>query len=79
MPDQFRLTMAQMNPTVGDLVGNADKAFAAWQMGVDAGSDMVVCPEMFLIGYHAIRKILPLYSKSFVFLEPSLLLLQKVK
>ena len=53
MPDQFRLTMAQMNPTVGDLVGNADKAFAAWQMGVDAGSDMVVCPEMFLIGYQA--------------------------
>jgi len=51
MTDTFRLTMAQLDPTVGDIEGNARKAIAAWQAGRDAGADMVVLPEMFLIGY----------------------------
>ncbi|OWY03022.1 NAD+ synthase [Thioclava sp. IC9] len=51
MADRFRLTMAQLNPTVGALEANADKAFAAWQEGKRAGADMVVLPEMFLTGY----------------------------
>lgn len=51
MPDRFRLTLAQLNPTLGDLRGNADKARAAWAEGKDAGADMVALPEMFLSGY----------------------------
>lgn len=51
MANQFRLTLAQLNPTVGDLGGNADKAFNAWKTGRDAGADMVALPEMFLSGY----------------------------
>lgn len=51
MTDQFRLTIAQLNATVGDLPGNAEKAFAAWQQGRDAGAQMVALPEMFLTGY----------------------------
>ncbi len=51
MPERFRLTLAQLNPTLGDLAGNADKAFAAWEAGRGAGSDFVGLPEMFLIGY----------------------------
>ncbi len=51
MRDTFRLTMAQLNPTVGDLAGNAAKAIAAHGEGRAAGADLVALPEMFLIGY----------------------------
>ncbi len=51
MSDRFRLTLAQLNPTVGDLAGNAAKALAAWEEGKAAKSDMVALPEMFITGY----------------------------
>ena len=51
MTDKFRLTLAQLNPCVGDVAGNADKAHAAWTEGRDAGADLVMLPEMFLSGY----------------------------
>ncbi|MEO0653344.1 MAG: NAD+ synthase [Pseudomonadota bacterium] len=51
MSNRFRLTLAQLNPTVGDLAGNADKARAAWEAAKSAGSDMVALPEMFITGY----------------------------
>ncbi len=51
MADRFRLTLAQLDPTVGDLAGNAEKAFRAWETGREAGADMVVLPEMFIAGY----------------------------
>ncbi len=53
MSDRFRLTLAQLNPTVGALSANADKAFAAWQAGRAAGADMVALTEMFITGYNA--------------------------
>jgi NAD+ synthase len=49
--DRFRLTLAQLNPSVGDLAGNAARARAAWEEGRAAGADMVALPEMFLTGY----------------------------
>ncbi|MFO8126594.1 NAD+ synthase [Yoonia sp.] len=51
MTKLFRLTMAQLNPTVGDIAGNADLARAAWAEGKAAGADLVALPEMFLTGY----------------------------
>lgn len=51
MTDRFRLTIAQLNPTVGDLAGNAAKARAAWEEGRAAGADMVALSEMFITGY----------------------------
>ncbi len=51
MAATFRLTLAQLNPTVGAIQANADKAHAAWEAGRDAGADMVALPEMFLTGY----------------------------
>ena len=51
MADRFRLTMAQLNPTLGDLAGNARRARAAWEEGRAAGADLVMLPEMFLTGY----------------------------
>ncbi|OIQ32849.1 MAG: NAD+ synthase [Alphaproteobacteria bacterium MedPE-SWcel] len=53
MADRFRVTLAQLNPTVGDLAGNAAKALAAWEQGRDAGADLVALPEMFITGYNA--------------------------
>ena len=51
MAARFRLTLAQMNPTVGDLAGNAALAKRAWEEGKAAGADMVALPEMFITGY----------------------------
>ena len=52
MTDQFRITIAQLNPTVGDLQGNAAKAKQAWLQGAEQGSDFVTLPEMFITGYN---------------------------
>lgn len=51
MTNKFRLTLAQVNPTVGDLAGNADLARRAWAAGRDAGADMVAMSEMHITGY----------------------------
>ncbi len=51
MTDRFRITLAQMNPVLGDLSGNAEKARAAWRAGREAGADLVALTEMFLTGY----------------------------
>ena len=52
MADRFRLTLAQLNPTMGDLDGNAAKARTAWDAARAAGADMVALPEMFVTGYN---------------------------
>ncbi len=52
MADRFRITLAQLNPTMGDLAGNAAKACDAWETARDAGADMVAFPEMFITGYN---------------------------
>ncbi len=52
MADRFRITLAQLNPTVGDIEGNAAKAAAAWQQGRAAQADLVALPEMFITGYN---------------------------
>ncbi len=52
MADRFRITLAQLNPIVGDIDGNTAKAFAAWEQARAAGADMVALPEMFITGYN---------------------------
>ncbi len=52
MADKFRLTLAQMNPTLGDLDGNAALARRAWDAGREAGANLVALPEMFITGYN---------------------------
>jgi len=49
--NQFSITLAQLNPTVGDVVGNADKVRAARARGRADGADLVVLPELFIAGY----------------------------
>ena len=52
MAGRFRLTLAQMNPTLGDLEGNAALAKRAWNVGKSEGADMVALTEMFITGYN---------------------------
>ena len=52
MTNRFRITLGQMNPTVGDLAGNKAKALEVWEKGRDAGADFVALPEMFITGYN---------------------------
>ncbi len=53
MTERFRITLGQLNPTVGDLAGNAALAREAWEAGRAAGADLVALPEMFITGYNA--------------------------
>jgi NAD+ synthase len=50
-PDQFTITVAQLNPTMGDIPGNAAKARAARAYAAAAGADLVLLSELFICGY----------------------------
>ncbi len=50
-PRTFKLALAQLNPIVGDVDGNADKAREARRRARSLGADLVMFPELFLAGY----------------------------
>ncbi|GIF46520.1 NAD+ synthase (glutamine-hydrolysing) [Asanoa ferruginea] len=47
----LRIALAQVNPTVGDLTGNAGIVRSTTRAARDAGARLVVFPEMMLTGY----------------------------
>src|SRR5438067_11036859 len=51
MSAQLTITLAQLNPTVGDVEGNAAKARAARAQAHADGADLVLLPELFIAGY----------------------------
>ncbi|MGX1196805.1 NAD+ synthase [Parvibaculum sp. MBR-TMA-1.3b-4.2] len=51
MTDRLRIALAQLNPTVGDIKGNLEKAIEARREAELAGADLVVFPELFIAGY----------------------------
>ncbi len=51
MTDTFRLTLGQLNPTLGALEANAALALRTWEEGKAAGAQMVALTEMFITGY----------------------------
>ena len=53
MSDHIRFMLAQLNPTLGDMVGNLEKARTALSTARAENCDMLVLPEMFLVGYQA--------------------------
>jgi len=47
----LRLALAQSNPIVGDIAGNAEQILAAARLARDAGADLLATGEMALTGY----------------------------
>ena len=47
----MRIALAQLNTTVGDFAGNEAKILNAYQRAVQAGAELVVCPELAITGY----------------------------
>ncbi|MBX7157652.1 MAG: NAD+ synthase [Verrucomicrobiae bacterium] len=47
----MKLALAQINTTVGDLAGNAEKVLKFYQQAVLQGAELVVFPELALTGY----------------------------
>src|SRR6476469_2111871 len=49
--NSFKVALAQLNPVVGDLAGNAAKLRKARAEAARLGADLVVYPELFITGY----------------------------
>src|SRR5213593_4868538 len=49
--DRFALMLAQLNPVLGDVGGNAEMARRARATAAAAGVDLVAFPELFICGY----------------------------
>jgi NAD+ synthase len=51
MTDRIRIALAQLNPVMGDIVGNRQKARAARAEAAAAKADVILFPELFIVGY----------------------------
>lgn len=51
MTMSLHIAVAQINPTVGDLAGNADRLIGAIEKAREAGADILLAPELALAGY----------------------------
>lgn len=47
----MRIALAQLNTTVGDIAGNEAAILASYRRGVEAGADLVMTPELSIVGY----------------------------
>ena len=52
MAKKFQITLAQLNPTVGDLEGNYKVVIEAWEQAQKMGSDLIAFTELFITGYN---------------------------
>jgi len=53
MTDRLTIAIAQLDPTVGDIVGNVAKLRRARAEGERLGADLVIASELFVAGYPA--------------------------
>jgi NAD+ synthase len=51
MTDTLKITLAQLNPRVGDVAGNMDKLRAARATASAEGADLLLTAELFVCGY----------------------------
>ncbi|MCB1234066.1 MAG: NAD+ synthase [Verrucomicrobiae bacterium] len=47
----MKIGLCQINPTIGDFAGNAEKILRSYRECVDAGADLVLTPELAICGY----------------------------
>src|SRR5215213_2279058 len=50
-PNRLAIALAQLNPTVGDVTGNAEKVRIARKTAAGQAADLVIFPELFIAGY----------------------------
>jgi NAD+ synthase len=51
MTDTLRIALAQLNPIMGDIAGNLRKAREARAVAAAQNADVVLFPELFIVGY----------------------------
>jgi NAD+ synthase len=51
MTDSLSISIAQLDPTVGDVAGNLGRLMDAWREAKTGGADLVVASELFVAGY----------------------------
>ena len=51
MMASVKIALAQLNPTVGDIAGNVRRILDAYGRAADEGADLVVTPELSILGY----------------------------
>jgi len=51
MTERLAVALAQLNPTVGDIAGNAARVREARRQAKEMGADVLLLPELFLSGY----------------------------
>src|SRR4051812_33197546 len=49
--NRLAISLAQLNPIVGDVSGNAEKVRAARKLAAADRADLIIFPEMFIAGY----------------------------
>jgi NAD+ synthase len=49
--DRLAIALAQLNPTVGDVAGNAEKVRRGRATAASQGADLAIFPELFIAGY----------------------------
>jgi NAD+ synthase (glutamine-hydrolysing) len=47
----LRIALAQLSANVGDVTANTDRVLAAWERAATLGSDLLLTPELALVGY----------------------------
>ncbi len=47
----MKITIAQLNPTIGDIQGNLQKLESAWKQAVKDSADLLVMTELYVTGY----------------------------
>ncbi len=47
----MKIALCQINPIIGDIKGNKDKILHCYRQGNELGADIVVLPELALLGY----------------------------
>ncbi|HEY7979016.1 MAG TPA: NAD+ synthase [Rhizomicrobium sp.] len=51
MTTRFRIALAQLNPTMGDIPGNLRRAKEARAEAAKGGADLILFPELYIVGY----------------------------
>ncbi|MDP4193857.1 MAG: NAD+ synthase [Bacteroidota bacterium] len=47
----MRVAICQLNSLIGDIEGNKERILNGYKKGVQDGADLVICPELSLVGY----------------------------